>query len=217
MHISRLGTLGLSLAALTASTVGLVTLQQQPRAITSEAIAPLARDVVQLDRSTDRTSDSAAITGRQASLNDQATTIRMSAAEISLSSTAKAAADAEAKRSAQAAAKAKAASDGYTLGTTAPKEIARQMALSKYGWGADQFECYNNIIMRESEWVVTADNPTSSAYGIPQALPGKRMASEGADWQTNPVTQIKWGLKYVKERFGTPCQAWAFKRANGWY
>lgn len=141
----------------------------------------------------------------------------MSAAEISLSSTAKAAADAEAKRSAQAAAKAKAASDGYTLGTTAPKEIARQMALSKYGWGADQFECYNNIIMRESEWVVTADNPTSSAYGIPQALPGKRMASEGADWQTNPVTQIKWGLKYVKERFGTPCQAWAFKRANGWY
>ena len=71
--------------------------------------------------------------------------------------------------------------------------------------------------MRESMWDQYADNPTSSAYGIPQALPGKRMASEGTDWATNPATQIKWGLKYVKERYGTPCKAWSFKRANGWY
>ena len=105
---------------------------------------------------------------------------------------------------------------GYTPGSK-PKEIARQLAQNIYGWGADQFSCYDSIIMRESEWIVTADNPTSSAYGIPQALPGKRMASEGADWQTNPATQIKWGLKYVEERYGTPCKAWSFKRANGWY
>lgn len=98
-----------------------------------------------------------------------------------------------------------------------PKEIARQLAKSIYGWGDDQFQCYDNIIMRESLWDPFADNPTSSAYGIPQALPGSKMASEGADWRTNPATQIKWGLKYVKERYGSPCSAWSFKRAHGWY
>jgi hypothetical protein len=91
------------------------------------------------------------------------------------------------------------------------------MAQNKYGWGDDQFTCYDNIIMRESMWDPFADNPTSSAYGIPQALPGNKMASEGADWKTNPVTQIKWGLKYIKSTYGTPCQAWSFKAANGWY
>ena len=97
------------------------------------------------------------------------------------------------------------------------KELGRQLALQLYGWGGDQFKCYDNIIMRESLWDQYADNPNSSAYGIPQALPGKKMASAGADWRTNPATQIKWGLKYVKERYGTPCRAWSFKRANGWY
>ena len=131
----------------------------------------------------------------------------------------------EAKRAAEATrvAAEKAAADelareqGYAPGTTAPKEIARQIAKNVYGWGDGEFTCYDNIIMRESNWIVTADNPTSSAYGIPQALPGKRMASEGADWRTNPATQIRWGLKYVKERYGSPCRAWSFKRANGWY
>ncbi|WP_282006516.1 hypothetical protein [Propioniciclava sinopodophylli] len=100
---------------------------------------------------------------------------------------------------------------------SANKELGRHLAATLYGWTGEQFTCYDNIIMRESLWDQYADNPTSSAYGIPQALPGKRMASEGADWKTNPATQIKWGLKYVKERYGTPCKAWAFKRAKGWY
>jgi hypothetical protein len=64
---------------------------------------------------------------------------------------------------------------------------------------------------------VSADNPHSSAYGIPQALPGSKMASFGADWRTNPATQIRWGLDYVNTRYGTPCQAWSFKRWHGWY
>lgn len=97
------------------------------------------------------------------------------------------------------------------------KELGRFLAQELYGWGEDQFSCYDKIIMRESLWDQHADNPTSSAYGIPQALPGKRMASEGADWLTNPETQIRWGLKYVKDRYGTPCKAWSFKRAKGWY
>lgn len=122
---------------------------------------------------------------------------------------------AEAERLAEEAKKAAATPKGGTRAQN--KELGRQLALQLYGWGGDQFKCYDNIIMRESLWDQYADNPNSSAYGIPQALPGKRMASEGADWRTNPATQIKWGLKYVKERYGTPCRAWSFKRANGWY
>lgn len=106
---------------------------------------------------------------------------------------------------------------GYEPGTTDPREIARQIMQNKYDWGADQFTCYNSIIMRESKWQWNADNPTSSAYGIPQALPGSKMSSFGADWRTNPVTQIRWGLDYVDDRYGTPCQAWSFKRSHGWY
>lgn len=106
---------------------------------------------------------------------------------------------------------------GYEPATTDPREIARQIMENKYSWGADQFTCYDNIIMRESRWIVNADNPTSSAYGIPQALPGSRMAAFGADWRTNPATQIRWGLDYVDDRYGTPCQAWSFKSSHGWY
>jgi hypothetical protein len=106
---------------------------------------------------------------------------------------------------------------GYEPGTTEPREIARQMMQNWYSWGADEFACYDRIITQESRWRVTAANPHSSAYGLPQALPGKRMAAYGADWRTNPATQLAWGLNYVKTRYGTPCQAWSYKRAHGWY
>jgi len=106
---------------------------------------------------------------------------------------------------------------GYEPSLTDPREIARQIMVNKYGWGEDQFACYNSIIMRESKWNTYADNPHSSAYGIPQALPGSKMATFGSDWRTNPATQIRWGLDYVDQRYGTPCQAWGFKRAHGWY
>ena len=97
---------------------------------------------------------------------------------------------------------------------------AQSIALSMmagYGWGGDQFTCLVNLWNRESGWNHLAMNASSGAYGIPQALPGSRMASEGDDWKTNPATQIKWGLKYVAERYGTPCSAWSFKAAHGWY
>lgn len=106
---------------------------------------------------------------------------------------------------------------GSATNFAANRELARQMASSLHGWGGDEFTCYDNIIMRESGWDPYADNPTSSAYGIPQALPGSKMATEGSDWRTNPATQIRWGLKYIKDRYGSPCRAWTFKRANGWY
>jgi hypothetical protein len=100
---------------------------------------------------------------------------------------------------------------------TDPREIARQMMLSMYGWGDSEFGCFDNIIMHESKWSITATNPSSGAYGIPQALPGSKMATAGADWKTNPATQITWALGYVKARYSTPCGAWSFKSAHGWY
>lgn len=83
----------------------------------------------------------------------------------------------------------------------------------------DQFTCLDLLWTNESNWNPRADNPTSSAYGIPQALPGEKMASAGADWRTNPITQVKWGLSYIADRYKTPCKAWSFWQSNSphWY
>jgi len=97
-----------------------------------------------------------------------------------------------------------------------PKEIALNL-LDNHGWSEDQFSCLDKLWTKESRWKVTADNPGSSAYGIPQALPGNRMAAYGSDWRTNPVTQIKWGLDYIEDRHGSPCGAWSHSKAKGWY
>jgi hypothetical protein len=97
-----------------------------------------------------------------------------------------------------------------------PKVVAQAM-LTKYGWGASQFGCLDRLWTRESKWSLTATNPTSGAYGIPQALPGTKMASAGPDWRHNPLTQISWGLSYIQTRYGSPCGAWAHSEASGWY
>ncbi|MFC8510208.1 transglycosylase SLT domain-containing protein [Streptomyces sp. NPDC057411] len=91
------------------------------------------------------------------------------------------------------------------------KAIARQMI------PADQFQCFSNIVDHESGWNYRATNASSGAYGLVQALPGSKMSSAGADWQTNPATQIKWGLSYMDGRYGSPCGAWSFWQANRWY
>ena len=95
------------------------------------------------------------------------------------------------------------------------RQIAEQM-LAQHGW-AGQFSCLDALWAQESGWNVYAENPASGAYGIPQSLPGDKMASAGADWQTNAATQIKWGLGYIKTVYGTPCGAWNFELANGYY
>ena len=94
--------------------------------------------------------------------------------------------------------------------------IARDM-LSARGWGDDQYSCLVSLWNKESRWNVAAHNVGSGAYGIPQALPGSKMASAGADWQTNPATQITWGLGYITARYQTPCGAWASSQERGWY
>jgi hypothetical protein len=89
--------------------------------------------------------------------------------------------------------------------------------LQSMGMGDDQFSCLVALWNRESGWNVYASNPTSGAYGIPQALPGSKMASAGADWATNPATQISWGLGYINGRYGSPCGAWEHSEVEGWY
>lgn len=95
--------------------------------------------------------------------------------------------------------------------------IARQIAAQQYGWGNDQFACLNSLWAKESGWNYRASNPSSGAYGIPQALPGSKMGAFGSDWRTNPATQIKWGLHYIDGRYGSPCSAWSSAQSKGWY
>jgi hypothetical protein len=89
--------------------------------------------------------------------------------------------------------------------------------LASFGFSTSQFGCLDNLWTQESGWRYNAQNATSGAYGIPQALPASQMASAGADWATNPATQIKWGLGYIKSRYGSPCNAWSHETAYGWY
>lgn len=96
------------------------------------------------------------------------------------------------------------------------QEIGKQLAAAR-GWGDDQFACLLQLWNKESGWRVDAENRSSGAYGIPQSLPGSKMASVGADWRTNPATQITWGLNYIGGRYGNPCGAWSASQAKGWY
>jgi hypothetical protein len=96
------------------------------------------------------------------------------------------------------------------------QQIAMGM-LGSYGWSSSQFSCLSSLWNEESGWNVYATNPSSGAYGIPQALPGSKMASAGPDWQTDAATQIRWGLTYIKSLYGSPCGAWAHEEADGWY
>ncbi|SDU96757.1 Transglycosylase SLT domain-containing protein [Microlunatus sagamiharensis] len=137
---------------------------------------------------------------------------------------------ARAKAKAEAAAKAKAAAkaaeakrkaaikaQGYEAGTTDPREMARQILDNKFGYGSDQFSCFDWIIKHESNWNVHATNPGSGAYGLPQSLPGSKMASVASDWRDNPATQIIWGAKYMKDRYGSPCAAKSHWQSAGNY
>lgn len=102
------------------------------------------------------------------------------------------------------------------ISTADPKALTRAL-MSKYGLNPADFSCIDNIWTQESNWNVHAANPTSSAYGIPQALPGSKMASAGANWHDSAETQIRWGLSYIANRYGSACAAWSFKQSHGYY
>ena len=96
------------------------------------------------------------------------------------------------------------------------RQIAQAM-LGSFGWSSSQVSCLDPLWEHESRWNVTAANPGSGAFGIPQALPGSRMASAGPGWQTSAATQIRWGLRYIRDTYGSPCPAWSHEQAAGWY
>ncbi|KQX53143.1 MULTISPECIES: transglycosylase SLT domain-containing protein [unclassified Streptomyces] len=121
------------------------------------------------------------------------------------------------KKSIAASAAVLLGASGAVLGTTgaasaaSPQDIARQIV------PASQYQSFSKIVSHESGWNHKATNSSSGAYGLVQALPASKMSSAGSDWKTNPATQIKWGLNYMNERYGSPNAAWAFWQANGWY
>ncbi|MGO2521182.1 MAG: phospholipase [Microbacterium sp.] len=130
----------------------------------------------------------------------------------------KAAEEAAAKAAKAAAAKAAAEKAARASSNTpdGARAAAQQIAAADYGWGGDQFSCLNSLWQKESGWNYQAYNP-SGATGIPQALPGSKMSSAGADWQSNAVTQIRWGLGYIQDVYGSPCAAWGHSQAVNWY
>jgi len=134
-----------------------------------------------------------------------------------------AATDAAAKKKAadaKARAKALAASRGderASFPVQASYTVAQVQAMAKQIVGSGQFACFSNIVTHESGWRYTASNASSGAYGLVQALPGSKMSTAGADWRTNPATQIKWGLHYMNVRYGSPCDAWSFWQVNHYY
>lgn len=160
----------------------------------------------------------------------QAEWIKLTAQQRALQAAARARAEAEAKA---AAARAKAveteasrrgAGRTVTFGPipascnvySGNKAIGCALVLSA-GFGLDQMPCLDKLWTKESGWNHRALNKGSGAYGIPQSLPGDKMAKFGADWRTNPATQIKWGLSYIEGRYGTPCKAWQHSINVGWY
>jgi hypothetical protein len=117
--------------------------------------------------------------------------------------------EAEASRSATRDAASFSVQSSYSVAEI--QAMARQMVPSA------QFQCFSNIVNHESSWNYQAVNASSGAYGLFQALPASKYSSAGSDWQTNPATQIKWGLSYMDGRYGSPCEAWTFWQANHWY
>lgn len=109
-----------------------------------------------------------------------------------------------------------ASSSGATVSASGNRGIGQDLAAER-GWTGDQWTCLDSLWQRESNWNHLAQNSSSGAYGIPQSLPGNKMASVASDWRTNPATQITWGLNYIAGRYGTPCGAWNHSQQRGWY
>ena len=124
---------------------------------------------------------------------------------------------AEARKAAEEAASRSASRDPSSFPIQSSYSVEEVQEMARQIVPADQFQCFSNIVDHESSWNYQADNPTSDAFGLMQALPGSKMSSAGADWATNPATQIKWGLSYMSDRYDSPCGAWNFHQANGWY
>ncbi|WP_174722060.1 MULTISPECIES: hypothetical protein [unclassified Cryobacterium] len=169
-------------------------------------------EILPLDEITSLTAQTKAETAAVTAASIEADRV---AAEAAAAAAAQAAAEAEAQAAAEST-RAQSVAGGNT--PAAARATAQAMAASQYGWGEDQFSCLNQLWQKESEWKYDAVNSNGGATGIPQALPGNKMATAGSDWATNATTQIAWGLGYIKaSSYGTPCAAWSHSQANNWY
>ncbi|MCQ4046035.1 lytic transglycosylase domain-containing protein [Streptantibioticus rubrisoli] len=232
-RVSRISVRGIAVASATAvTTVGAVVGVASGSEPTAAAMQPVA-DTTALDN----IDAGQQATVQAASLTEQAQTQQAAADAAAKQQAAEAArkqaaADAAKKKQAAdaAAAKAKEQHDAQqaasrddsrsSLSTLSSGDysIAGIQAMAQQIIGdASQFQCFSHIVNNESGWNYQATNASSGAYGLVQALPGSKMASAGADWRTNPATQIKWGLSYMDSRYGSPCGAWDFWQANSWY
>ncbi|GGW31764.1 hypothetical protein GCM10010503_04370 [Streptomyces lucensis JCM 4490] len=165
--------------------------------------------------------DAQAIAADASAKKDAEAAARKAAAETAIAKKVAAEKAAEAAAKERAKAKAEAATrstrDTSSFPVQSSYSVSQIQAMARQMVGGGQFQCFSNIVDHESSWNYRAVNASSGAYGLFQALPGSKMASVGADWQTNPATQIKWGLNYMNSRYGSPCQAWSFWQANHWY
>ncbi|WP_333739968.1 transglycosylase SLT domain-containing protein [Streptomyces sp. IBSBF 2806] len=154
-----------------------------------------------------------AIAADEGAKKDAEEAARKAAAETAVAK--KEAAEKAAKERAEAKTKASRSAGDFPILSSYSTSQIQAMAAQMVPGG--QFQCFSNIVDHESSWNYHAVNASSGAYGLFQALPAGKYASAGADWQTNPATQIKWGLNYMDSRYGSPCEAWSFWQANHWY
>jgi hypothetical protein len=223
--VSRISVRGFAVASATAvTTVGAVVgvASGSTQGSTGPAEATAANDTLLTDISAGNQAQAQTLT-RQ--LDEQDAAAKKSAEEAARKQAAK---DAAAKKAAadKKAAEAKAAKERAEAAASRSSRdfevkssytVAQVQAIARKMMPGDQFQCFSNIVDHESGWNYKASNPSSGAYGLMQALPGSKMSSAGADWKTNPATQIKWGLNYMDSRYGGPCGAWEFWQANNWY
>jgi hypothetical protein len=153
-----------------------------------------------------------AVLAKRAEQARQAAAARAAAAKAAA---AKAAAAKAAQQSSSTSSSSAGSSSSHSAPSGSPRQIAQQILASEGRSG--QFSCLDSLWAHESGWNVYAQNPGSGAYGIPQALPGSKMASAGPDWQTNAATQIRWGLSYIDSTYGSACAAWSHEQSTGWY
>jgi hypothetical protein len=154
---------------------------------------------------------------RSIPVDEVASLTKVTRAEVAKLAAAAAAYDRAQAEAAAAAAAAEAAELAAANTPDGARAFAADLAASQYGWGVDQFQCLDRLWQKESGWSYTAYNASSGATGIPQSLPGSKMATAGADWETNARTQITWGLGYINSAYGTPCSAWSHSQAMNWY
>jgi hypothetical protein len=200
----------------TAETVTEAKANKQAEAVIAEA----NQVIVEVQEKVDTTPLATSVASLASYASHDGATVLALAASTQQTAAETQAAAAEADRlAAEAAAAAAAAAEAQRVANTpdGAKATARSLAQSSYGWGESQFSCLSNLWQKESGWSYTARNGSSGATGIPQALPGSKMASAGSDWATNATTQVKWGLDYIQRAYGSPCSAWSHSQSVNWY